>query len=156
MSKPHFTQTSGAISMHCKVDAKIEAPPEIVWALLTDAKKFPQWNSTVKGIDGEIREGARLRLYVPGTTRTFTPRVSDLVPKSRMIWSDGIAPIFKGVRTFKLQVRTGGSTDFTMEEHFSGIVFALVKRMLPDFRPIFEAYASDLKRESESQASLLA
>lgn len=36
-----------------------------------------------------------------------------------------------------------------MEERFSGLVFALVKRTLPDFRPIFQAYANDLKREAE-------
>ena len=36
-----------------------------------------------------------------------------------------------------------------MEEQFSGVVFALVKGSLPDFGPIFERYASDLKREAE-------
>jgi hypothetical protein len=36
-----------------------------------------------------------------------------------------------------------------MEEKFSGLMFALVKGMLPDFGPIFEAYANHLKREAE-------
>ena len=66
-----------------------------------------------------------------------------------MTWSDGIAGVFKGVRTFELRPRNDTSTDFVMEEHFSGVVFALTKRMLPDFRPVFEAYAGDLKREAE-------
>ena len=35
-----------------------------------------------------------------------------------------------------------------MQEQFSGLMFALVKRLLPDFRPIFEAYANDLKRQA--------
>jgi hypothetical protein len=39
-----------------------------------------------------------------------------------------------------------------MEERFSGVMFALTKGMLPDFRPIFEAYANDLKREAERVA----
>ena len=69
-----------------------------------------------------------------------------------MIWSDGIAPIFRGVRTFGLMPRNDGSTDFVMEERFSGVMFALVKGMLPDFGPIFEAYAQDLKREAEREA----
>ena len=56
--------------------------------------------------------------------------------------------IFKGVRTFELKPGPG-STDFSMREHFSGFVFALVKGKLPDFRPIFETYAGDLKREAE-------
>jgi len=34
-----------------------------------------------------------------------------------------------------------------------GIVFALTKRMLPNFRPIFEAFASDLRCKAEDSAS---
>jgi len=41
------------------------------------------------------------------------------------------------------------STDFKMEERFSGVIFALVKGRLPAFRPIFEAYANDLKHEAQ-------
>jgi hypothetical protein len=59
----------------------------------------------VTGIDGEIREGERLKLHVPGTSRTFTPRVSGVAADWSMTWSDGIAGIFKGVRTFELTPR---------------------------------------------------
>jgi hypothetical protein len=69
-----------------------------------------------------------------------------------MVWGDGLALIFKGVRTFVLKPRDDGSTDFVMEERFSGVVFALTKGMLPDFRLIFEAYANDLKREAQRVA----
>jgi hypothetical protein len=57
--------------------------------------------------------------------------------------------VFKGVRTFEVTPGVNGSTDFVMHERFSGVVFAMVKRALQDFRPIFESYASDLKREAE-------
>ncbi|HEY3731229.1 MAG TPA: hypothetical protein VGL28_08240 [Steroidobacteraceae bacterium] len=36
-----------------------------------------------------------------------------------------------------------------MEERFSGLVFALAKKALPDFHPIFEAFANDLKLEAQ-------
>lgn len=152
MNEPLFTQSAKALGMTCRVEANIRAHAQIVWGLLTDAKGFARWNSTVTGIDGEIREGERLRLHVPGTSRTFTPKVSAVVPERSMTWSDGIAGIFKGVRTFELKPRNDTSTDFVMQEHFSGVMFALTKGMLPDFRPIFEAYAADLKREAERNA----
>ena len=41
-----------------------------------------------------------------------------------------------------------------MAEHFSGLVFALIKNKLPDFRPIFERYALDLKKEAELRSRL--
>ena len=138
--------------MTCGVEVNIEANAELVWSLLTDAKGFSRWNSTITAIEGDIREGERLRLHVPGTNRTFTPRVSGVAPARRMVWGDGLALIFKGVRTFVLKPRDDGSTDFVMEERFSGVVFALTKGMLPDFRPIFEAYANDLKREAQRVA----
>src|SRR6185295_5067655 len=101
-SPSRFTSTSSAFSMSCAVQINIRANAEIVWSLLTDATGFPRWNSTVRGIEGQIREGERLRLHVPGTSRTFTPKVSGVVAARRMTWSDGFNPIFKGVRTFEL------------------------------------------------------
>jgi hypothetical protein len=146
MNEPVFTKGAKALGMTCRVSVNILATAKIVWGLLTDTKGFSRWNSTVTGIDGEIREGERLKLRVPGTSRTFTPTVSG---ERGMIWSDGIAGIFKGVRTFELKARDDASTDFVMQERFSGVMFALTKGMLPDFGPIFEAYAGDLGREAE-------
>ena len=101
----------------CSVAVNIRAKPESIWSLLTDAEGFPRWNSTVTRIEGDIREGERLRLSVPGTNRTFTPRVSGVVPNERMTWTGGFNPLFKGVRTFKLKLCSDGSTDFVMQEH---------------------------------------
>lgn len=135
--------------MTCGVEVNIRASAAIIWSVLTDAQGFPRWNSTVSSIEGQIREGERLRLRVPGTNRTFTPTVSGVVPNERMTWTGGFAPIFKGVRTFTLRPRNDGSTDFAMEERFSGLLLPLIKGSMPDFGPVFERYASDLKREAE-------
>jgi hypothetical protein len=149
---PYVTQTHSAFSMLCGVEVNVLASAEILWRLLTDAEGFPRWNSTVSGVEGQIREGERLRLRVPGTDRIFTPKVSGVGPNERMIWTGGFAPIFKGVRTFVLRPRNDGSTDFVMEERFSGLILPLVKGSMPDFGPVFERYANDLKREAEQAA----
>jgi hypothetical protein len=149
MTEPKVTRRRSAFSLACGVEVNIGAGAERVWSLLTDAKSFPRWNSTVSGIEGEIREGARLRLHVPGTNRTFTPRVSGIVPGRHMVWTGGLAPLFKGVRTFALRPRTDGTTDFAMEERFSGLLLPFVKRSMPDFGPVFERYAEDLQHEAE-------
>src|SRR6185369_11569572 len=150
MNEPAVTQTRSTFSLVCGVEVNIRASAESIWRLLTDAKGFPRWNSTVTGIDGEIREGERLQLRVPGTDRTFTPRVSGVVPRECMVWTGGFAPVLKGVRTFQLKPRSDGSTDFEMEERFSGLMLPLVKGSMPDFGLIFERYADDLKRAAEA------
>jgi hypothetical protein len=149
VTAPQVRQTHRLFSLICGVEVNIRANAAIIWRLLTDARGFTCWNSTVTGIEGQIREGERLRLHVPGTNRTFTPKVSGVVPHERMTWTGGVAPIFKGVRTFVLRPCNDGSTDFVMEERFSGLVLPLVKGSLPDFGPVFERYANDLKRAAE-------
>jgi len=133
----------------CRVEVSIRSSPDRIWALLTNAQDFPRWNSTVTSIDGEIRGGHRIRIHVPGTDRTFTPLISNLVPAAHMTWTGGFAPLFKGVRTFELTPRRDGSTTFVMEERFSGLMMPIAGRAMPDFGPVFERYAADLKREAE-------
>lgn len=149
MTGPMITQTRGALSLYCRVDVTVRAPAERIWALLTDAAGFPRWNSTVSKIEGEIRDGGRLRVHVPGTDQVFAPRVSGVVPNERMIWTGGFSPVFKGVRTFELRSAGVNTTDFTMAERFSGLMIPFVKRAMPDFGPIFTRYADDLRREAE-------
>jgi len=144
-----FAQVKNIFSMSCRIETKIHAKAEDIWKLLTDSQGFSSWNSTVSAIDGNIQEGERIRIHVPGTDRTFTPKISGVVENKSMTWSNGFAPIFKGSRKFELRQCPNGSTEFIMAEHFSGLIFALIKNKLPDFRLIFERYALDLKQEAE-------
>jgi hypothetical protein len=149
VSEPRVKKAHSTFSMMCGVEVNIMASAPDIWSILADASGFSRWNSTVTSIEGQIREGERIRLRVPGTSRIFTPRVSGVVPNERMNWTGGFAPVFKGVRTFELRPCDDGSTDFAMEERFSGLILPLIKGSLPDFGPIFERYAIDLKREAE-------
>ena len=153
MTEPKFSQRRSFFSLTCRVETNIRAKAERIWKVLTDAGNFPRWNSTVTSVEGRIQEGEKLKLRVPGTDRTFNPTVSGVVPGQRMIWTGGFAPLFKGVRTFELKARDDSSTDFVMEERFSGLMLPLVRRSLPDFGPVFARYATDLKNEAERIAA---
>lgn len=147
------TKTETTFRMDCSIRCEIAAPPGRIWALLTNAADFPRWNSTVTSLKGEIAPGRRLELKVPlDPKRTFRPTVTVLEENRRMEWKDGMAPMFKGVRTFSLTPRGDGVTEFEMTEVFSGLMLPMIKRSLPDFRPSFETYAADLKRAAERAA----
>src|SRR4029077_4164913 len=124
-------QDRRAFSLGCGVEINIRAGAEKVWTILTNAKDFPRWNSTVTNIQGDIREGQQIKISVPGTKRAFTPKVSGVVPNERMTWTGGFAPMFKGVRTFELKRRGDGTTDFAMQERFSGLMLPMIKGSLP-------------------------
>lgn len=153
-NKARATKTGSVFRMNVAIATTIRASPDRIWALLTDAVGFPRWNSTVTSIEGEIAEGRALKLKVPAAgDRVFKPKVSKVEPGKSMIWSDGMAPMFKGVRTFTLTPKGDGSTEFSMKEEFSGILLPMIRGSLPDFAPVFETYAEDLKRAAEGPAS---
>jgi hypothetical protein len=144
------TKTATSFRQSCSIRCQIQAPAERIWALLTDARRVPEWSSTVTSLDGEIALGQKLAMVVPlAPKRTFRPKVTKLVANHAMEWSDGFAPMFRGVRTFTLTPSSGGVTEFAMTEVFSGLMLPMIKRSLPDFAPAFEAYAADLKRAAE-------
>jgi hypothetical protein len=146
-------KTSSTFRMECAVGVNVRAAPRTIWELLTNAGDFPRWNSTVKSIEGDIALGNKIALRATiAPTRVFKPKVTELVPERRMVWSDGAAPMFRGVRVFTLTPSTEGSTDFSMVETFSGVMLPMIKGSLPDFGPPFEQYASDLKREAEARS----
>jgi hypothetical protein len=134
----------------CRVRCAIRAAPERIWALLTDARGFTTWNTTVTSLEGEIVIGSKLALRVKlDPKRTFRPKVTKLQPAKSMEWSDGFAPMFRGVRTFTLTSGADGVTEFEMQEVFSGAMLPMIRKSLPDFGPAFETFAADLKRAAE-------
>jgi uncharacterized protein YndB with AHSA1/START domain len=51
-------KTGSTFRMDCRVTIAIAAPPEKIWALLTDAAGFARWNSTVTSIEGPSRSAS--------------------------------------------------------------------------------------------------
>ncbi len=146
MSEIKATSSGTAFKMQTAVAINISAKPEKIMALLASAQK---WNSTVVSIKGEVKLGNTVKLKsVLDAKRTFNLKVTTLTPTS-LVWEDGFAPMFKGVRTFTLLPKQDGTTDFSMVEVFNGIMLPLIKGSLPDFKPNFEKYATDLKAEAE-------
>ncbi len=144
--------TKQTFRMEYAISGDIRVTPERIWALLTNAADFPRWNSTVTRIDGRIAAGEKIALKAKiAADRIFNLRVTDVVPNRSMVWRDGAAPMFTGVRTFTLAPATDGATTFTMSEVYSGIMLPMIAGSLPDFRQTFEQYFADLKREAENR-----
>jgi hypothetical protein len=132
----------------------IRARPEAVWALLTDAAGYPQWNSTVERINGRIAPGETVTVYAKATPgRAFPLRVTTFEPAQRMVWNGGMPlGLFTGRRSFTLTPAPAGEITFAMREEFSGLLAPLITRSIPDLQPMFETFAADLKRRAERAA----
>ena len=133
-------------------ETTIEAPPERVWGVLVDTSKWPEWDPYCERIEGEVALGAKVKAFTklsPG--RGFGVKVSELDEPRQMVWSGGMPlGLFKGVRTYTLEPRADGGTDFSMTEVFSGPMLALIGGSIPDMSEAFEAFVGGLKARAEA------
>lgn len=133
----------------------INASPDAIWALLTDAAGYPRWNSTVERIDGRIAAGGSVTVDAKTASgRAFPLKVTEFVPGQRMTWAGGMPlGLFAGTRHFTLTSLDDGQVRFAMEETYSGLLAPLITRSIPDLQPAFDTFAADLKRQAESLRS---
>ena len=136
--------------MHFSSTIDIDAPPALVWDVLTDLTSWPTWNTTVVRTEGEVRLGAKVAVTVtanPG--RTFPVTVTEMDPPRRMVWRGGMPlGLFSGTRTYSLTT-DGDSTTFAMEESYSGVMAPLITRSIPDLAASFDEFAACLKARAE-------
>jgi hypothetical protein len=129
----------------------IRATPEKIWSILTDAARYPTWNTTVTKVDGRIAPGERVTLHVkinPG--RAFPVTVAVFEAPRRMVWRGGMPlGLFVGERTFTLTPQRDGTVEFDMRETYTGLLASLIGRSIPDLQPAFDEFAATLKREAE-------
>ena len=129
---------------------RIHATPDTVWAILSDASKWLEWNPTVEKIEGEIAPGNKLKVFTkisPG--QTFPVRVTEFSPPRQMVWTGGMPfGLFRGVRTYTI-TPTAEGVEFSMQEVFSGLMAPLITKSIPDLQPSFHEFASALKQRAE-------
>jgi uncharacterized protein YndB with AHSA1/START domain len=143
------TRTPDALDY--SVAIQIAAPPDVVWGVLTDAKSYTQWNSTLVKLDGTIAKDQVLDLVAKvAPDRTFKLKVSELEAPKHMVWEDG-GKAFAGVRTFTL-TPAGGGTIVAMSETLSGRMLPMIEGSLPDFTGDFNGFVADLKKAAEAKA----
>ena len=135
-----------------EVERTIDASPQRVWDLLTDAEGYPGWNPAVVSLTGRIANGETIRLVsTVNPRRTFSLAVSEVEPPTRMVWSDGMPlGLFRGVRTFSLRPLGAERTEFSMRERYSGILASVITRAIPDLTESFAQFGDGLKRAAES------
>ncbi len=130
----------------------IDASPETIWAILTDAPRYPEWDRGVERIEGRIALGEQITAFTklsPG--RAFPVKVTEFVPGQRMVWRGGMPlGLFTGERTFTLAPQSAGGVLCTVREVFSGPLLPLIRRSLPDMTTVFAEFVADLKTRAES------
>lgn len=129
---------------------EINAAPETIWRILTDAEKYPDWDPGMVRLEGKVAPGEKIVAHTKASSRAFPVTVSDFEPNRKMVWSSGMPlGLFKGSRTFSLEPQGSGSVKFKVEEVFTGVLLPLIGRTIPDLNPVFADFAKGLKAQAE-------
>lgn len=144
------TGTKSTFKRVCSVTTNIRATPEAIWSILTNAAAITKWNSTILSFEGRIALNEKITLKsIADPKRTFNLKITEFNAPRKMVWSAGAAPMFTGIRTYTLTPNADGTTEFSMSEVIAGLLLPILGASLPDFGPMFEQFAADLKREAE-------
>ncbi len=133
---------------------RIAAPPDRVWAVLTDLAGYARWNPWVVEVAGSLAPGSILALrsvHAPGQkpTPSRVRLVSAAFPE--MHWEGGHedATYFRGNRRFRC-AGDGDGCLFRQEEAFTGAAAEAILRHHGDrIRANFERFNEALKQAAE-------
>jgi len=134
---------------------EIAAPPERVWAVMTDFARWPEWTASVQSIEpldtGAVRIGWRVRIRQP----KLPPAVWKLVefePGRQFIWRSGLP----GMRVFAAHTiePTAIGSRVTLAVNYRGLLSKLLAWMTRDITQRYlDMEASGLKKQSEVRSN---
>lgn len=128
----------------------IAAPIHEVWKVLMNTKDYPEWNPFVKELNGDLVEGKKITVALPGMK--FKPTVEVVHENKEFRWQGHLLfrGVFDGQHQFLLEAISDNQTLFTHQEHFKGILVPFMKKMLEgDTKSGFIAMNEALKARVE-------
>ena len=137
--------------MQFTASTEINAAPETIWRIVTDASKYPDWDPGIIRIEGQIAPHEHLTIYTKAAPqRAFKPSVTEFEPNRRMVWKSGMPlGLFYGARTFLLEPLGGNRVRFTLTEVYGGPMLPMIGKSIPDLNPTFKDFAAALKQRAE-------
>ena len=135
--------------------AEIDAPPEKVWAIITDLSSFDLWNPFIVRAGGDLRPGGRLHvtLQVPDMRPvSFRPRLLAVEPGRLIRWRGvtGVRGLFDGVHSLSVEALPDGRSRFRTHEDVTGVLLPVLGKVVRRTQRGFELFAEAVKARAEA------
>ncbi|NIV71377.1 MAG: SRPBCC domain-containing protein [Calditrichae bacterium] len=138
-----------------ETELEISAPDTIVWNILTDFDRYPDWNPFITEIEGRLQENARLQAFIrpPGSKgMTFKPTILRVASEREFRWRGRLLfpGLFDGEHIFLIEPINEAQVRFIQKEIFRGILVPLLWNSLnTSTRQGFMAMNQALKERAE-------
>lgn len=133
-------------------EIEVAAPPEIVWAVLTDIDNWPSWNPDVKeaSLAGSLVPGVEFRWKAgPGT---ITSTIQSVEPPKVIAWTGKTLGI-KAMHVYRLEPH-GDATIVKSDESWDGLIVRLFRgAMTKTLQKSTEGGLEHLKAEAERRVA---
>lgn len=133
---------------------QIDAPPEAVWAVLTDLSSYPEWNPLFREASGQVAVGNRVRLRsvhpANGRMMTVKPKITVADPGAELRWVASLPGIISGEHHFTLTPVDGG-TQLEQGETYRGLLAAFSGKTFARAEESFQALNEALKKRVEGR-----
>lgn len=143
------------MALEIKTEIIINASPQKVWGVFSNFEKYPQWNSFIISLTGEVEENKKIKAVIQAPDSkpmAFKPKVLSLVENKELTWLGYLLfpGVFDGRHHFELNDNGDGST-FIQSERFKGVLVPFFKKSLNEnTRKGFEMMNEQLKELAES------
>jgi hypothetical protein len=151
----NFRKVKGLFMKMIETDILIRSSPEKVWLVLTDFRKYPNWNPFIREVSGEAEAGAYLKVNMTppgGKPMIFRPRLCAASPGLELRWLGhwGFPGLFDGEHVFRIEQTGQDHVRFRQSEQFRGILVPLLPSSLYERTKLgFEEMNQALKKTVE-------
>ena len=144
--------------MEIRTEIEIAAPVREVWRVLSDFRRYPEWNPFIVELRGEAETGAALdlTLILPDSNqeRVFRARLLKCEASRELRWLSHLwmKGLFDGEHFVRLEAR-GENTRVVQGEDFSGILLRFSMPRVTEAARGFVYMNQALKRRVESRTN---
>lgn len=140
---------------------EINSSPAVVWRILTDFASYPSWNPFIPSAEGELTEGALLRIKIrpPGKkAQDYSVRILKIEEPKEFRWLGHfhMRGLIDGDHLFEINPVAENKLQLVQRESFSGLLVPLVwtSFLNTHLRRGFEELNQSLKNRAEQSSGL--
>lgn len=138
-----------------QAEITIDASAEAIWNVLVDTDNYAEWDPGMIRIEGDLAPGGKVKFFTKfSPDQAFAVKVTGFEPGKKMVLTGGMPfGLFKSERTHTLKENTDGRTHFHTIESFSGLLYPLFGKQIPDLTESFNNFVTGLKARAEGTAT---
>ena len=134
-------------------EVEIDATPQRVWDVLTDAPALRRWNPVLTRLDGELAVGRRIRVDIRsgGRRLPLIVRLTKVREGEVLEWAGGVPFVFEARHGFKIESLDDARVRFVHYETFDGATIRFLGRILRRLERDYARMNDALKARAEDR-----